>query len=124
MTNLFCNYNRRFQNYDKVIKLSCIYMYEKSYCSFMKNLNFVLTTLLHVSCNISVTTLFFSLEKIHVISLLRGKKSLYYGIRNKSNCNYEKCSYFIMKKKKKNFKFMTLFYQGHISFVQALSFVT
>lgn len=48
-------------------------MYEKSYCSFMKNLNFVLTTLLHVSCNISVTTLFFSLEKIHVISLLRGK---------------------------------------------------
>lgn len=47
-------------------------MYEKSYCSFMKNLNFVLTTLLHVSY-ISVTTLFFSLEKIHVISLLRGK---------------------------------------------------
>lgn len=48
-------------------------MYEKSYCSFMKNLNFVLTTLLHVSSNISVTTLFFSLEKIHVISLLWGK---------------------------------------------------
>lgn len=47
-------------------------MYEKSYCSFMKNLNFVLTTLLHVSY-ISVTTLFFSLEKIHVISLLREK---------------------------------------------------
>lgn len=47
-------------------------MYEKSYCSFMKNLNLVLTTLLHVSY-ISVTTLFFSLEKIHVISLLRGK---------------------------------------------------
>lgn len=47
-------------------------MYEKSYCSFMKNLNFVLTTLLHVSY-ISVTTLFFSLEKIHVISLFREK---------------------------------------------------
>lgn len=122
MTNLFCNYNRRFQNYDKVIKLSCIYMYEKSYRSFMKNLNFVLTTLLHVSCNISVTTLFSSLEKIHVISLLR-KTSLYYGIRYKSNCNYEKCSYFIMKKTF-FFKFMILFYQGHILFVQALSFVT
>lgn len=123
MTNLFCNYNRRFQNYDKVIKLSCIYMYEKSYRSFMKNLNFVLTTLLHVSCNISVTTLFSSLEKIHVISLLR-KTSLYYGIRNKSNCNYKKCSYFILKKKTFFFKFMILFYQGHILFVQALSFVT
>lgn len=48
-------------------------MYEKSYCFFMKNLNFVFMILLYVLCNISVMILFFSLEKIYVILLLWGK---------------------------------------------------
>lgn len=44
-------------------------MYEKSYCFFMKNLNFVFMILLYVFY-ISVMILFFSLEKIYVILLL------------------------------------------------------